>query len=42
VADRLQRDAVLVELNEEYADMARKRIAGDCPMFTQVEMGGDA
>jgi DNA modification methylase len=42
VADRLQRDAVLVELNEEYADMARKRIAGDCPMFTQVEMVGDA
>lgn len=38
VADRLQRDAVLCELNEEYAEMARKRIEGDCPMFAQVDM----
>jgi len=36
VADRLQRDAVLCELNEEYAEMARKRISGDCPMFANV------
>jgi DNA modification methylase len=38
VADRLQRDAVLCELNEEYAEMARKRIEGACPMFAQVDM----
>jgi DNA modification methylase len=29
VADRLQRDAVLIELNPEYAAMARRRIDGD-------------
>lgn len=37
VADRLQRDAILIELNPEYAEMARRRIAGDAPMFTVVE-----
>ncbi len=36
VADRLQRDAILVELNPAYADMARKRIAGDAPLFAEV------
>jgi DNA modification methylase len=36
VADRLKRNAVLIELNPTYAAMARKRIAGDCPMFTEV------
>jgi DNA modification methylase len=36
VADRLGRGAVLIELNEEYAEMARKRIYEDCPMFTDV------
>lgn len=40
VADRLQRDAVLCELNEEYAEMARKRISGDCPMFANVTVRG--
>lgn len=29
VADRLQRDAILIELNPEYAAMAERRIAGD-------------
>ncbi len=29
VADRLQRNAVLIELNPEYADIARRRIDGD-------------
>ena len=33
VADRLQRDAVLIELNPEYAAMARRRIEGDAPLF---------
>lgn len=36
VADRLGRDAVLIELNPEYASMARKRISGDNPLFTEV------
>lgn len=34
VADRLQRDAILIELNPEYAAMARRRIDGDSPLFT--------
>jgi DNA modification methylase len=33
VADRLGRDAVLVELNPTYAALARERIAGDAPLF---------
>lgn len=37
VADRLQRDAILVELNPQYAEMARKRIHGDAPLFTEVQ-----
>lgn len=36
VADRLQRSAILVELNPDYADMAEKRIRGDSPMFAEV------
>jgi DNA modification methylase len=36
VADRLGRDAILCELNPEYAKMAGERIAGENPMFTQV------
>ncbi|MDO8596394.1 MAG: site-specific DNA-methyltransferase [Sulfuricaulis sp.] len=33
VADRLQRNAILIELNPEYADMADRRIASDAGMF---------
>ena len=33
VADRLQRDATLIELNPEYADIARRRIDSDAPLF---------
>jgi DNA modification methylase len=33
VADRLGRGAILIELNPEYADMARKRIDADGGMF---------
>lgn len=33
VADRLQRDAVLIELNPEYASLARKRITADAPLL---------
>lgn len=35
VADRLQRNAILIELNPEYAAMARKRIDGDAPLFQE-------
>lgn len=37
VADRHGRDAILIELNPEYAEMARKRIRGDAPLFAEVE-----
>lgn len=36
VADRLQRNAILIELNPAYADMARKRISGDAGLFGDV------
>ena len=36
VADRLGRDAVLCELNPEYAELARRRIADDNRLFGKV------
>lgn len=36
VADRLQRNAILIELNPEYAAMARRRIDGDSPLFAKA------
>lgn len=42
VADRLERDALLVELNPDYADMARRRITQDGGMFTKVEVAPPA
>lgn len=36
VADRLQRDAILIELNPEYAAMAQRRIEGDATLFASV------
>jgi DNA modification methylase len=36
VADRLQRDAILIELNPEYAAMARRRVDGDSPLFARA------
>lgn len=36
VADRLQRSAILIELNPTYAAMARKRVTNDCPLFTEA------
>jgi DNA modification methylase len=36
VADGLQREAVLIELNPEYIEIARRRIAGDAPLFAEV------
>ena len=38
VADRLGRDAILIELNAEYAEMARRRIQNDSPMFAEVHL----
>lgn len=37
VADRLKRNAILIELNPEYAAMAERRIRGDAPMFVEIE-----
>jgi DNA modification methylase len=39
VADRLQRSAILIELNPEYTAMAARRINGDSPLFAAVEEG---
>ena len=36
VADRLGRDAILIEINPDYAEMARNRIADDGGMFAEV------
>ena len=36
VADRLQRDAILIELNPTYAAMAEARIRGDAPLFVDL------
>jgi len=36
VADRHGRDAILIELNPEYAAMAERRIRGDAPLFAEV------
>ena len=36
VADRLGRDAVLIELNPDYAAMARRRIVDESPLLARV------
>lgn len=36
VADRMQRNAILIELNPAYAEMVRKRINGEAPLFQAV------
>jgi DNA modification methylase len=36
VADRLQRDCIGIELNPAYAEIARKRIQGESPLFAEV------
>lgn len=38
VADRMGRDAILIELNPEYAAMAKKRIKNDAPLFAEVSV----
>jgi DNA modification methylase len=37
VADRLQRNAILIEINPEFAALAGRRICADGPMFAAVE-----
>ncbi|MBP8145966.1 MAG: site-specific DNA-methyltransferase [Inhella sp.] len=39
VADRLQRSAVLIELNPSYVELQQRRIGSDAPLFTQIEGG---
>ena len=41
VADRLGRDAILLELNEEYGLMSEKRIKDDAGMFADVTLISD-
>jgi hypothetical protein len=36
VADRLQRSAILIELNPDYSAMSERRIVGDGPLFADV------
>jgi DNA modification methylase len=36
VADRLQRSAILIELNPDYSAMSERRIVGDAPLFADV------
>jgi DNA modification methylase len=38
VADRLGRNAILIELNPKYAAMAERRIKGDAGMFADVQI----
>ena len=37
VADRLGRDAILIDISPEYAEMGRRRIEDDAPLFADVE-----
>jgi DNA modification methylase len=41
VADRLGRDAILIELKPEYAAMAERRIREEAPLLTAVEVEGE-
>ena len=39
VADRLQRNAIGIELSAEYVALARRRLTGDAPMFVDMADG---
>jgi DNA modification methylase len=36
VADRLQRNAIMIELNPEYVNLARERINSEAGMFAKA------
>lgn len=38
IAERLQRDCIGIELNPAYAEIARRRIIGDCPILADVRV----
>ena len=38
VAQRLQRDAVLIEISQEYAEMEERRIKADAPLLSEVTL----
>jgi DNA modification methylase len=38
VADRLGRDCIGIDLNREYAEIARKRLLGDCSLFADISV----
>jgi len=40
VADRLERNGIGIDLNAEYAEIARRRCANDAPMFADVTAAG--
>ena len=40
LADRLKRNAILIELNPDYAVMAERRIKHDAGMFAEVALTG--
>ena len=42
VARRLSRRFLGIELNPEYAEMARRRITDDAPLFNTLDDGGRA
>ena len=37
VADRLGRNAILIELNKNYVKLIEDRLRNDAPMFMQIE-----
>ena len=37
IADRLGKNAILIELNAEYVELIKKRIYGDSPLFNDLE-----
>ncbi len=38
VAERLARDSILIELNPQYCEMAKRRITGDAPLLAETVM----
>jgi 16S rRNA G966 N2-methylase RsmD len=38
VSDRLGLNATVVELNKDYVKIAKDRLTGDAPLFSQVEV----